>query len=107
MCIRRLRNWAGGKRRSFLPHNTKAMIGIVAHLFDYSLSQHASLCLLFYLLCFLYLLSILYDGLARQVPRRFPLIHEHCRLAHADCPPDSAFARSRSPPLAVAIAVGL
>src|SRR5258706_327700 len=73
MCIRRLRNSAGGKRRGFLPHNTKSMIGIVAHLLGYSFGRRASLCLLFYLLCFLYLLSILYDGFAGRGLDTLPL----------------------------------
>ena len=48
------------------------MIGIVAHLFRYSLRHHASLCLLLYLLNFLYFLNLLYDGFVRQGPRRIP-----------------------------------
>src|SRR5260370_17077076 len=63
MCIRRLRNSAGGKRRGFLPHNTKAQykidVGIVAHLFRYSFGRRAPFCLLFSLLSFLSPLPIL------------------------------------------------
>jgi len=49
------------------------MIGIVAHLLGYSFGRRASLCLLFYLLCFLYLLSILYDGFAGRGLDTLPL----------------------------------
>jgi ribosomal protein S18 acetylase RimI-like enzyme len=48
--MRCLGNWAGGKRRVFLPHNTNAMIGILAHLFQRFARQRVSLCLLSYLL---------------------------------------------------------
>src|SRR5438477_7630155 len=49
------------------------MIRIVAHLFHRSLSRRVLLCLLPYLLCFLSFLHFLYDGIALQGPRRFPL----------------------------------
>src|SRR2546429_8264910 len=49
------------------------MICIVAHLFHRSLSRRVLLCLLPYLLCFLSFLHFLYDGIALQGPRRFPL----------------------------------
>ena len=49
------------------------MVGIVAHLLGYSFGRRASLCLLFYLLCFLYLLSILYDGFAGRGLDTLPL----------------------------------
>src|SRR5438270_12762597 len=49
------------------------MICIVAHLFHRSLSRRVLLCLLPYLLCFLSFLHFLYDGMALQGPRRFPL----------------------------------
>jgi len=62
--MRCLPDWAGGKRRVFLPHNTNAMIGIVAYLFRCFARQHVSVCLLSYLLPFLYLLHFLYDGMA-------------------------------------------
>ncbi len=62
--MRCLRDWAGGKRRFFLPHNTNAMIGIVAHLLQCFARARVSLCLLSYLLPFLYLLHFLYDGMA-------------------------------------------
>src|SRR5260370_13815119 len=70
--MRCLRNWAGGKRRVSLPHNTNAMRGIVAQLFHGSLTLHVSLCLLLYLLHFLSYFHFLYDGMALQGPRRFP-----------------------------------
>ena len=61
--MRCLRNWAGGKRRFFLPHNTITMIGIVAHLLQCFARVRVSLCLLSYP-HFLYLLHFLYDGMA-------------------------------------------
>ena len=67
--MRCLRNWAGGKRRVSLPHNTNVTIGIVAYLFQCFARQHVSLCLLSYLLLFLYLLHFLYDGMAWLGPR--------------------------------------
>ena len=79
--MRCLRNWAGGKRRVSLPHNANAMSGIVAHLFRGSLSLHIQLCLLLYLPSFLSLHYFLYDGMVRQGPRRYPIIHEHRRFA--------------------------
>lgn len=47
-------------------------IGIVAHLFRPSSTRQIPLCPLFYLLCFLYLLGILYDGLAGRGRGVFP-----------------------------------
>ena len=64
-----LRNWAGGKRRVCLPHNTNTMIGILAYLFHGFARRHVSLCLLSYLLYFLSPLCFLYDGMAWQGPR--------------------------------------
>ncbi len=47
------------------------MIGIVAHLFQCFAWPRVSVCLLSYLLLFLYLLHFLYDGMAWQGPRAF------------------------------------
>src|SRR6266404_6283183 len=69
--MRCLPNWAGGKRRVFLPHNTNAMIGIVAHLFQCFAWPRVSVCLVSSLTSFLSHLYFLYDGMAWQGPRAF------------------------------------